>query len=472
MKRRIFLYNTVAVLLALAALLLISSEVVRRVGAHYAGQAQPEDPPNTAAARELLETWDGAWTELGQRLEGLGYQIQVSLGGTAVFSTLSDVQQDLLLQQGGAGEWPEEEAAELWNGQALVLGIQSGEYTLVAMSRPNVPEVFGRQRPQSEASVITLLIIGTAAILLIVALSVVSTHFQIKHIMRPVNALADAARRVEAGDLSTPVDYQGRDEFVPVCIAFDHMQRHLLAEREKNARYEQARTDLVAGISHDLRTPLTSVKGYLKGLRDGVANTPEKREQYLDVAYRKACSMEVLLQRLFYFSKLETGALPLFPAAADLGEFARAFAREAAGELAQRGGRFVLRGAPAPHPVRMDREQMTRVLTNLTDNALRYAGARELTITLTVWREREWEKLRFADNGQGVPPEHLPHLFEQFWRGDQSRSARGGEGSGLGLYIVKYILEAHGGTVSARNDGGLVFELALPSADCEEGDHA
>ena len=83
MRRRIFLYNTVAVLLALAALLLISSEVVRRVGAHYAGQAQPEDPPNTAAARELLETWDGAWTELGQRLEGLGYQIQVSLGGTA-----------------------------------------------------------------------------------------------------------------------------------------------------------------------------------------------------------------------------------------------------------------------------------------------------------------------------------------------------------------------------------------------------
>ena len=374
-----------------------------------------------------------------------------------MFSTLSDVQQDLLLQQGGAGEWPEGEAAELWNGQALVLGIQSGEYTLVAMSRPNVPEVFGRQRPQSEASVITLLIIGTAAILLIVALSVVSTHFQIKHIMRPVNALADAARRVEAGDLSTPVDYQGRDEFVPVCIAFDHMQRHLLAEREKNARYEQARTDLVAGISHDLRTPLTSVKGYLKGLRDGVANTPEKRAQYLDVAYRKACSMEVLLQRLFYFSKLETGALPLFPAAADLGEFARAFAREAAGELAQRGGRFVLRGAPAPHPARMDREQMTRVLTNLTDNALRYAGARELTITLTVWREREWEKLRFADNGQGVPPEHLPHLFEQFWRGDQSRSARGGEGSGLGLYIVKYILEAHGGTVSARNDGWLVF---------------
>ena len=182
----------------------------------------------------------------------------------------------------------------------------------------------------------------------------VSTHFQIKHIMRPVNALADAARRVEAGDLSTPVDYQGRDEFVPCASPLTTCSGTCWPSVKKNARYEQARTDLVAGISHDLRTPLTSVKGYLKGLRDGVANTPGKAgAQYLDVAYRKACSMEVLLQRLFYFSKLETGALPLFPAAADLGEFARAFAREAAGELAQRGGRFVLRGrarsAPGPY---------------------------------------------------------------------------------------------------------------------------
>ena len=107
------------------------------------------------------------------------------------------------------------------------------------------------------------------------------------------------------------------------------MRRHLLEEQKKNARYEQARTDLVSGISHDLRTPLTSVKGYLKGMRDGVANTPEKREQYLDVAYRKACEMERLLQRLFYFSKLETGNLPLFLSDADLGDFVAQFVREA-----------------------------------------------------------------------------------------------------------------------------------------------
>ena len=105
------------------------------------------------------------------------------------------------------------------------------------------------------------------------------------------------------------------------------------------------------------------------------------------------------------------------------------------------------------------------MLTNLTDNAQRYAGTTPLELTLTIWRERDTERLRFADNGAGVPEEQLSHLFEQFWRGDQARGSRGGEGSGLGLYIVKYIVEAHGGTVAARNDHGLVFEIALP---CEE----
>ena len=282
-----------------------------------------------------------------------------------------------------------------------------------------------------------------------------------------MNAIIQAAGRVERGDLSTPLDCKGPDEFSSVYAAFEHMRRHLLEEQKKNARYEQARTDLVSGISHDLRTPLTSVKGYLKGMRDGVANTPEKREQYLEVAYRKSCEMERLLQRLFYFSKLETGNLPLFLSDADLGDFVAQFVREARQELAPSGGQVALRGAPAPHPVRIDPEQLLRVLNNLKDNAVRYSGASPLALTLTVWRQRDRECIRFADNGQGVPEDQLPHLFEQFWRGDQARSSRGGEGSGLGLYIVKHIVEAHGGSIQARNDHGLVFEIALPCAEVE-----
>ena len=280
--------------------------------------------------------------------------------------------------------------------------------------------------------------------------------------MRPVNALTAGAKRVEQGDLSTPVAYQGRDEFTSVCAAFDQMQRHLLEEREKNAAYERARTDLVAGISHDLRTPLTSVKGYIKGMRDGVANTPEKQERYLDIAYRKSCDMERLLQRLLYFSRLETGNLPMFPVEDDLGAFAGRFAREAGEELAASGGQVNFHPAEEPLPVRIDQEQLLRVLNNLKENAQRYAGAEPLILDISVKREGERACVRFADNGQGVPEDQLPHLFQQFWRGDQARRSQGGEGSGLGLYIVKYVVEAHGGTVTAENDGGLAFTISLP----------
>lgn len=95
-------------------------------------------------------------------------------------------------------------------------------------------------------------------------------------ILHPMNALTDGARRIENGDLSKPVVYKGKDEFASVCKAFNHMQEHLSKEKEKTAVYQRALTDLITGISHDLRTPLTSVKGYIKGLRDGVANTSEK----------------------------------------------------------------------------------------------------------------------------------------------------------------------------------------------------
>ena len=164
-----------------------------------------------------------------------------------------------------------------------------------------------------EPEAAAMAVIAAAAVVIIAALSLVSAHCLVKLILRPIQALTDAARRVEAGDYTRPVGYGGQDEFTAVCAAFDRMQRRLLEEREKNAVYERARADLVSGLSHDLRTPLTSVQGCLKGLRDGVASTPEKRAQYLEIAYHKACDMEVLLQRLFHFSRLETGALPLSP---------------------------------------------------------------------------------------------------------------------------------------------------------------
>lgn len=405
-RRHLFFYNTISVLVALVAMLAVNGAATHAIGRHYQRQAEEmfqELPPDRRPEEGTL------W-------------VQRDEGGLELVGTVPQRR-----------PWEE-----------------------------------GRRRPQSEVLMLSLLLSGGTAIVVILLLNTLFTRYQLKKLLQPMDALAQAAGRVESGDFTQAIEYRGRDEFVPVCAAFNRMQEHLLEEQEKSAAYERSRTDLVAGISHDLRTPLTSVKGYIKGLRDGVAQTPERQRQYLDVAYRRACDMEVLLQRLFYFSRLETGNLPLFREEADLGSFVGQFAGEVGPELEQAGGKIELTVSPGPHPVSIDPEQLYRVLNNLKDNALRYAGAEALAISLAVETQGEWERIRFADNGQGVSEEALPRLFEQFWRADQARSSRNGEGTGLGLYIVKYIVEAHGGTIQAENSGGLAFTILLPR---REEDH-
>ena len=400
-RRHLFFYNTVSVLVALVVMLAVNSAATHAIGRYYQRQAE-----------EMFRA-----LPLDRR--------------------------------------PEE--GTLW------IQLDEGMMELVGFSVPARPAAPGRPRPWMETMTLSLFLSGGAAIVVILLLNTLFTRYQLKKLLQPVDALARAAGRIEAGDFTQAIDYQGRDEFAPVCDAFNRMQEHLLAEQEKSAAYERARTDLVAGISHDLRTPLTSVKGYIKGLRDGVAQTPERQRQYLDIAYRKACDMDVLLQRLFYFSRMETGNMPLFREEADLGEFVARFAAETRPELEQAGGEITLELSPGPHPASFDPEQMYRVLSNLKDNALHYSGADRPVISLTVERQGERTYIRFADNGQGVPEADLPRLFDQFWRADQARSSRNGEGSGLGLYIARYIVEAHGGTIAARNENGLVFEISLPS---------
>ena len=471
MKRQIFFFHMITLLLSLVILLGVGGGTLHLVLRFYQKQAVPAADSRSEQVQAVLADWpeDSAdWRELDHMLEEQNYQLVVERDRHILYSSLDGFQRELYSRIASDASWPESGTLSLQDQGIYMVGRRCGNVVLVAMMEPQVPEMFGQRRPQNEGLILAFFLSGLLAIGVIGVLSLIFTHYQVRQMLRPVNALVQAAKRVEEGNLSMPVDYRGNDEFAGVCAAFDHMQQHLLEEREKNAHYEQARTELVAGISHDLRTPLTSVKGYLKGMQDGVANTPEKRAQYLGIAYQKACDMERLLQRLFYFSKLETGSLPLLLSDVDLGEFTAQFVREARQELSPSGGRVELRGAPAAHPVRADPEQLLRVLNNLKDNAVRYAGADPLVLTLTVWRQRDRECIRFADNGHGVPEEQLPHLFERFWRGDEARSSRGGEGSGLGLYIAKYIMEAHGGTIAAKNDHGLVFELELPCAEVEQ----
>lgn len=298
---------------------------------------------------------------------------------------------------------------------------------------------------------------GTLCVLVLVLTGQVFTKNLSKRIMEPLDALQEGARRVQENQLTEEILYQGDAEFETVCRSFNEMQRHILAEQEKNRKYEKARTDMIAGISHDLRTPLTAIRGSLKGILDGVAASPEQQERFLQAAYRRTGEMETLLNQLFYFSRLETGNMPLSLRRIEIAAFLEEYAKAKQGEEI----RLDTQGIRAE--VLADAEQLRRVLDNLLENSRKYGEKTPLEISMTLSRTETGIGIRFQDNGVGVAEEKLPHIFEEFYRADASRNKK--EGNGLGLYIVKSLITQMNGTVSAENADGLAVCIELPTAE-------
>ncbi len=302
-----------------------------------------------------------------------------------------------------------------------------------------------------------------ACVLIVLLLSNAFTFFAAKKITTPLSELTKGAKRIGDGDFSFPIEYTSNDEFGEVCKAFNQMQDRLMKSQEQTQALEQARTDMIADISHDLRTPLTSVKGYIKGLQDGVANTEAKKQRYLDTAYRRACDMDILLERLFYVSKVETGTLPINKEYVDFAKILDDFKFIVTPELETIDASIETKITEKPCMLHLDYGQIQRVLSNFVENSVKYANVSNLNIKISLESDVNFVTVIYQDNGNGISEDGLSHLFDRFWRGDKARSDT--DGSGLGLYICKYIVNSHGATIDAYNDNGLKFILKFPRKD-------
>lgn len=301
---------------------------------------------------------------------------------------------------------------------------------------------------------------GILCIAVLVIISQFFTRNLVKYIMEPLEALSDGAERMKSNDLTQDISYCGDAEFENVCHTFNDMQKHILMEKEKNQKYEKARTDMIAGISHDLRTPLTAVRGTIKGLLDGVASTPERQNQFLETAYRRTGDMDVLLNQLFYLSKLETGTMPLHLKKIEVADFIRNYVNGKQGLLENEQVEMTADTRGVIGKALVDPDQLQRVFDNLLENSRKYGERLPLKTKITLDRTGEGFCICFLDNGVGVPEDKLPYLFDEFYQIDESRNRKGG--NGLGLYIVKYLIEAMGGSVRAGNAEGFAIYLELP----------
>lgn len=322
---------------------------------------------------------------------------------------------------------------------------------------------------ESQDFLVLFSIDGLICVIILLFVSFIFTKKLTQYITQPLNELTAGAERVKTGNLSQKIIYKGLYEFEIACANFNKMQQHILDEQTKNLKYEKARTDMIAGISHDLRTPLTAIQGSLKGLIDNIAPSPEIKNKFLTTAYKRSLDMERLIKKLFFFSKMETGNMPLNMQPVNLPYFIRHYVMDkkeiydsdnAAINYSQKTYDDIM--------VKLDSEQLIRIFDNLIENSLKYANVTSLVITISLIETSRHVTIIFSDNGTGVPDDKLPHIFDEFYRCDESRNKK--DGNGLGLYIVKYLITEMGGNVEAANNNGLSISINFPKMEDEEND--
>ena len=317
--------------------------------------------------------------------------------------------------------------------------------------------VYDISLPQSSSSQVKLMakdMILTATIILVfTALSVGLWIY--RSIAVPLVKLKKATKNIKEGNLDFVLEVEGNDEFSQLCQDFEEMRKRLKESTEEKILMDKENKELISNISHDLKTPITAVKGYVEGIMDGVADTPEKMDRYVRTIYNKTNEMDHLINELTFYSKIDTNRIPYTFSKLNVEDYFSDCAEELGLEMETRGielvyANYVEKGVQ----VIADGEQIRRVIHNIVSNAIKYMEKPRGIIQLRVKDVGDFIQVEIEDNGKGIAAKGLPYIFDRFYRTDVSRNSSKG-GSGIGLSIVKKIMEDHGGKVWATSRLGI-----------------
>ena len=276
-----------------------------------------------------------------------------------------------------------------------------------------------------------------------------------RSIATPLVKLKKATQNIKEGNLDFVLDVEGNDEFSQLCQDFEEMRRRLKESTEEKNLIEKENKELISNISHDLKTPITAVKGYVEGIMDGVADTPEKMDRYVRTIYNKTNEMDHLINELTFYSKIDTNRIPYTFSKLNVEDYFSDCAEEVGLELETKGIELVYANYVENDVVVIaDGEQIRRVIHNIIGNAIKYMDKKRGIIKIRVKDVGDFIQVEIEDNGKGIGAKDLPYIFDRFYRTDISRNSSKG-GSGIGLSIVKKILEDHGGKVWATSREGI-----------------
>ena len=299
---------------------------------------------------------------------------------------------------------------------------------------------------------------------LVVPVIVICLVLWIYHsIVTPIHMLQVATQNIKNGNLDFEVEVHNKDEIGELCEDFEEMRIRLKDNAEEKLRSEQQSKELISNISHDLKTPITAIKGYVEGLIDGVADTPEKQNKYLQTVYSKAIDMDHLINELSFYSKIDTNKIPYTFSRLNVVGYFEDCAEDLSRELEDEHIGFSYQNY-VDDSVQMiaDAEQIKRVINNIVGNSKKYSDKADTKIHMTIKDVGDFVQVEIEDNGKGIAAKDLPYIFDRFYRTDASRNSSKG-GSGIGLSIVKKIMEDHGGKiwVTSKEGIGTVMYLVL-----------
>ena len=275
-------------------------------------------------------------------------------------------------------------------------------------------------------------------------------------VLKPVQELKKAANNISNGNVDFKIKQYKNNEFGELSEAFEEMRSHLKESIEENIKRDEESKELISNISHDLKTPLTTIKGYVEGIIDGVADSPEKMDKYIRTIYNKANDMDRLIGELTIYSKIDTNKIPYNFVKLNVDEYFSDCIDEINTDLSARGIKLTyINYVDKDVKVIADPEQLRRVINNIISNSVKYMDKEERFVAIRLKDEREdgFVEVEIEDNGKGMEASEIPYIFDRFYRTDASRNSSQG-GSGIGLAIVKKIIEAHGGSIWAVSKKG------------------
>ena len=314
--------------------------------------------------------------------------------------------------------------------------------------------------PEMESLILDMVL---TILLVLVFTSVILTAWIYKSIVTPIHHLQVATKNITEGNLDFEMPAGGDDEIGELCTDFEEMRRRLKESAEEKVESERQNKELISNISHDLKTPIAAVKGYVEGLMDGVADTPKKQEKYLRTIYNKANDMDRLINELSFYSKIDTNRIPYTFEKINVNAYFADCVEELSIELEEQDIELsYFNYVEEEIQVIADAEQIKRVINNIVGNSIKYIDKPKGMVNIRVKDVGDFIQVEIEDNGKGIAAKDLPQIFDRFYRADVSRNSSKG-GSGIGLSIVKKIVEDHGGQVwaTSKEHTGTVMYFVL-----------